>query len=79
MNKLNTIIIKCGNGDSLKKRLKEILYGFLFGISCLIPGFSGGTMLLILGIYESFTSSLAKLSKNQLKLLKNFGYMELVQ
>ena len=27
----------------------------------MIPGFSGGTMLLILGIYESFTSSLSKL------------------
>lgn len=41
--------------------MKKIVYGFLFGISCLIPGFSGGTMLLILGIYESFTSSLSKL------------------
>ncbi|MEI3527808.1 MAG: DUF368 domain-containing protein [Bacilli bacterium] len=51
----------------MKKRLKEILYGFLFGISCLIPGFSGGTMLLILGIYENFTASLAKLSKKPIE------------
>lgn len=52
------------------KRLKEILYGFLFGISCLIPGFSGGTMLLILGIYESFTGSIAKISKKPFEAIK---------
>ena len=70
LNKFIIIIIRCGNGDRMKKRLKEILYGFLFGISCLIPGFSGGTMLLILGIYENFTASLAKLSKKPIEAFK---------
>lgn len=54
----------------MKKRLIELLYGFLFGMSCLIPGFSGGTMLLILGIYESFTGSLAKLTKKPFEAIK---------
>lgn len=54
----------------MKKRLLELLYGFLFGMSCLIPGFSGGTMLLILGIYESFTASVAKFSKKPLESIK---------
>ena len=70
LNKFIIIIIRCGNGDRMKKRLKEILYGFLFGISCSIPGFSGGTMLLILGIYENFTASLAKLSKKPIEAFK---------
>ncbi len=53
----------------MKKRLIELLHGILFGMSCMIPGFSGGTMLLILGIYEKFTESVAKLSKQPLKAL----------
>lgn len=57
-------------GVHMKKRLVELIYGFLFGISCLIPGFSGGTMLLILGIYESFTKSVAKLATKPLDAIK---------
>lgn len=45
----------------MSKKLKEILLGIIFGASCIIPGFSGGTMLVILGIYEKFTNSLSKL------------------
>lgn len=54
----------------MKKRLIELLHGFLFGMSCLIPGFSGGTMLLILGIYETFTASVAKFSKKPFESIK---------
>lgn len=53
----------------MKKRLIELLQGILFGMSCMIPGFSGGTMLVILGIYEKFTDSVAKLSKQPFKAL----------
>lgn len=53
----------------MKKRLIELLQGVLFGMSCMIPGFSGGTMLVILGIYEKFTDSVGKLSKKPLKAL----------
>ncbi len=54
----------------MKKRLIEIVYGFLFGISCLIPGYDGGTMLLILGVYESFTLSLSKFSTKPIEAFK---------
>lgn len=53
----------------MKRRLVELIHGILFGMSCMIPGFSGGTMLLILGIYEKFTASVAKLSKKPLQAL----------
>lgn len=53
----------------MKRRLVEFVYGILFGMSCMIPGFSGGTMLLILGIYEKFTESVAKLSKKPLQAI----------
>lgn len=48
----------------MNKRIKEIIYGLIFGLSCIIPGFSGGTMLVILGIYESFANSLSKVTNN---------------
>ena len=45
------------------KHLKNFLYGILIGMSCLIPGFSGGTMALILGIYEELMESLSLITK----------------
>ena len=48
----------------MNKKIKEIIYGFIFGLSCIVPGFSGGTMLVILGIYGSFTKSLSKVTSN---------------
>lgn len=57
----------------IKKRIIELIHGILFGMSCMIPGFSGGTMLLILGIYESFTESVAKLSKHPIQAFKELG------
>ena len=46
------------------KQLKKFFQGILIGLSCLIPGFSGGTMALILGIYEDFMASLALITKH---------------
>lgn len=54
----------------MSKKIKDILLGIIFGISCIIPGFSGGTMLLILGIYESFTSSVSKISSKFFEAFK---------
>lgn len=54
----------------MKKRLIELVHGILFGMSCMVPGFSGGTMLLILGIYEQFTGLVAELSTKPFKALK---------
>lgn len=49
-----------------------ILYlkGFLMGIANIIPGVSGGTIAIILGIYEEFISSIGHLFSNFKKNLK---------
>ena len=54
----------------MKYNLKRFGYGILIGISNLIPGFSGGTMALILGIYEEFTGAIASVTKTPLKAIK---------
>ena len=40
------------------KHLKKFGCGILIGISNLIPGFSGGTMALILGVLEELTDAI---------------------
>ena len=40
---------------------KNILKGFAMGTSDLVPGISGGTIALLLGIYDSFISSISGL------------------
>ena len=37
---------------------KNILKGFAMGTSDLVPGISGGTIALLLGIYDGFISSI---------------------
>jgi len=38
---------------------KTILHGFLIGVANIIPGVSGGSMALALGIYERLIAALA--------------------
>ena len=40
---------------------KNILKGFAMGTSDLVPGISGGTIALLLGIYDDFISSISGL------------------
>jgi putative membrane protein len=54
----------------MKKHLKKFGSGILIGISNLIPGFSGGTMALILGILEEFTDAVSLFTKHPLKSIK---------
>lgn len=42
---------------------KNILRGFLMGITDLVPGVSGGTVALLLGIYREFISSISGLMR----------------
>lgn len=52
--------------------LKEILKGILIGIANIIPGVSGGTMAVSMGIYDKLISSLTNLfhdTKNSIKTL----------
>ena len=60
----------------MKKNLMLIIKGFVFGIANIIPGVSGGTIALTLGVYEDFIyaiSHLFKEFKNSLKFLLPFG------
>lgn len=52
------------------KHLKNLGCGVLIGASCFIPGFSGGTMALILGIYEEFMESISLITKHFFEAFK---------
>ncbi len=54
----------------MKKQLKRFGCGILIGLSNLIPGFSGGTMALILGILEEFTEAVSSFTKTPFKAIK---------
>ncbi len=53
----------------MKRRLIELVFGILIGLGNMVPGFSGGTVILILGITESFTGSISNFLKQPLKSL----------
>jgi len=38
----------------MKDNLMLVVKGFIMGVANIIPGVSGGTLALILGIYEKF-------------------------
>src|SRR5699024_4779550 len=52
------------------KLLWLVLNGMLIGISNIIPGVSGGTMTVSLGIYDDFIFSITHLFKNKKKSVK---------
>lgn len=47
-----------------------LIKGFFMGIANVIPGVSGGTIAIILGIYEKFISSISNIFKNLKENLK---------
>lgn len=54
------------------KKIILVIKGFFMGIANVIPGVSGGTIAIILGIYEEFISSISNIFKdfkNNLKFL----------
>ncbi len=46
------------------KYLKNVLKGIAVGISMMVPGVSGGTMAIVLGIYDKLVHSVATFFKN---------------
>lgn len=52
------------------KLLKEIMKGVLMGIANIIPGVSGGTMAVSMGIYDTIISSITNLFKDFKKSIK---------
>ena len=53
----------------MKDKIVTVLKGFVIGIANIIPGVSGGTLALILGIYERFIKSLSGFSLHSLKTI----------
>ncbi|MBU4133897.1 DUF368 domain-containing protein, partial [bacterium] len=54
----------------------NIFKGFLIGIANLIPGVSGGTFALILGIYERLVKDINKITFKNLKALCDKGHLK---
>jgi len=50
--------------------------GFLMGAANVIPGVSGGTMALILGIYEELINAIRSINLKFLRLITNFNIKE---
>lgn len=53
----------------------DILKGTAIGISNIIPGFSGGTMAVILGVYERLIGSICDITKKPLIVIKDLWAM----
>ena len=54
----------------MKDNLMLIIKGFIMGIANIIPGVSGGTLAIILGIYEKFIGALSNIFSNFKENLK---------
>lgn len=50
--------------SSKKSFLLDIIYGYVIGIAFIIPGFSGGSIAAILGIYEKLVGAIADIFKS---------------
>ena len=56
----------------MKKNIMLVIKGFIMGIANIIPGVCGGTLALILGIYEEFIGAISHLFSN---LKKNICFL----
>ncbi len=56
--------ITCAPRGRLPVFLRDLLAGFVMGIAFIIPGFSGGSVAAILGIYEKLISAVTDLFRN---------------
>ncbi len=55
----------------MKRRLLDLFKGFILGLDSTIPGFSMGTLALLLNIYERLIDDFSDALKHPLKLFKN--------
>ncbi len=54
----------------MKEKLLYVLKGFFFGIANIIPGVSGGTIAITMGIYEELIGSISNFFKNPKKSIQ---------
>ena len=62
----------------MQKQLENlllILKGFILGIANIIPGVSGGTLAMTMGIYEDIIKSISSILKTPKKSLKLLLYL----
>ena len=52
------------------KHLIKLLKGICIGIANIVPGFSSGTMAIMLNIYDEFVSAFADIVKHPIKVIK---------
>ena len=57
------------------KWLVDLIKGFLMGISNIIPGFSGGTMAVILKVYDRLIFDLSDITKHPIKAIKDLIFL----
>ena len=60
-------------GCPMLKIFLNVLYGFIIGSLMLLPGVSGGTTAIILGIYDKIVSAVSSFRKNIKKNLIFLG------
>jgi putative membrane protein len=51
----------------------RVIYGFVIGASMLLPGVSGGSMAIILGVYEELINAVSNITKQPLRKLLLLG------
>ncbi len=57
------------------KWLVDLIKGFLMGVSNIIPGFSGGTMAVILKVYDRLIFDLSDITKHPIKAIKDLIFI----
>ncbi|MCK9536708.1 MAG: DUF368 domain-containing protein [Bacilli bacterium] len=55
----------------MKGKILDLLKGIPIGIANVIPGFSGGTMAVILNVYERLITALSEFLHHPIKVIKN--------
>lgn len=59
----------------MKKSLSLFVKGIVLGIAFIIPGVSGGTLAVLLGIYEELLSILSNFYKSKKNFIEAFKYL----
>ena len=83
MAKNGTTSMSVNHSDNDQTSLKEFpmlwLKGFLMGSADIVPGVSGGTMALILGIYERLLSAIKSVNGTVIKDVLSFRLLQAVK
>ena len=56
-------------------KINEIIKGFLIGIANIIPGVSGGTLAVLVGVYDTLTYNIGQIFSHPLKAIKSLLFI----